>query len=234
MDIEANLRSYLDGGATSDGRKPNERYSSFDYCFNYFQSFREAGNTTVLAHSDNLQLSCLQRGFYLASWGMYRGSAPLLQKSARCLVPVVEVIAATDKPLWQIDANSYTESKILQLWELARKISHARPGMSDILITKIMLGVFGSVPAFDENFTRGCKVEGICATFGLKSLGQIGAFYRANAQVIDTYRVPTLDFLSGTYTQRLYSCAKVIDMAFFTQGERMPRKGASHPASSGG
>ena len=34
----ANLRRYL------EGRNPNERYASFDYCFNYFQSFRESGN----------------------------------------------------------------------------------------------------------------------------------------------------------------------------------------------
>src|ERR1700730_13232190 len=82
VDLDANLRKYL------DGRKPNERYASFDYCFNYFQSFREAGDVPALVSPANVQLSCVQLGFYLASWGMLRGSAELLQKSARSLIPV--------------------------------------------------------------------------------------------------------------------------------------------------
>ncbi len=50
MDIDANVRAYLDGGTTADGRTPNARYSSFDYCFNYLQAFRDTGNTAALAN----------------------------------------------------------------------------------------------------------------------------------------------------------------------------------------
>jgi len=213
MDLDANLRRYL------DGRKPNERYASFDYCFNYFQSFRESGDVSALASPANGQLSCLQLGFYLASWGMFRGSAELLQKSARHLMPVIEVVARTDTPFWELDAHCYTESNIQRLWELAGTIRQAQPGMSDILVTKIMLGVFGSVPAFDTNFRRGCRVASIVATFGPRALRKIGAFYQDNAEVIDGYRVPTLEFVSGEHTQRRYTRAKVIDMAFFIEGE---------------
>lgn len=102
MDLDANLRRYLDGGIGSGGRKPNERYASFGYCFNYFQSFRELGNISALADPANVQLSCVQLGFYLASWGMLRGSAELLQKSARQLVPIIEVVAGTDASLWDL------------------------------------------------------------------------------------------------------------------------------------
>ncbi len=219
MDLDANLRRYLDGGTSSGGRKPNERYTSFDYCFNYFQAFRESGEVSALASPTNLQVSCLQLGFYLASWGMLRGSAELLQKSARHLIPVVEVVSRTDLSLWEIDAHCYTESNIDRLCELASTIRQAHSGMSDILLTKIVLGVFGSVPAFDTNFRRGCSVAGIVATFGLRALRQIGAFYQDNASVIDAYRVPTLDFVNGERTQRSYTRAKVIDMAFFIEGE---------------
>ena len=48
LNLETNLRIYLDGGDDTDGRQPNERYTSFDYCFNYFHSFRESGNTREL------------------------------------------------------------------------------------------------------------------------------------------------------------------------------------------
>ena len=67
VDLEINIKKYLDGDADSEGRKPDARYASFDYCFNYFQSFREAGESAALAKPANIQLSCLHLGFYLAS-----------------------------------------------------------------------------------------------------------------------------------------------------------------------
>jgi hypothetical protein len=149
---------------------------------------------------------------------MLRGSADLLQKSARHLIPVVKVLAQTHMSLWQIDAHCYNNSNIERLCELADTIRKAQPGMSDVLLTKIMLGVFGSVPAFDTNFRRGCRAAGIVATFGLRALIQVGTFYRDNTAVIDAYRVPTLDFVSGEPTERIYTRAKVIDMAFFIEG----------------
>jgi hypothetical protein len=215
LDLDANLRRYLDGGDGSGGRAPNERYASFDYCFNYFQSFRETRDVSALASPANAQLSCLQLGYYLASWGMLRGSADLLQKSARHLMPIIEVVARSDSSLWELDAHCYTESNIRLLLDLANTIRRAHPRMSDILVTKIMLGVFGSVPAFDTNFKRGCGV----GTFCPKALRKIGAFYQDHAGVIDAHRVSTLDFISGEHTQRTYTRAKVIDMAFFIEGQ---------------
>ncbi len=190
----------------------------FDYCFNYFQSSRESGATSKRASSSNFEASCLQLGFYLASWGMYRGSAILLQESSRFLVPLVNVIGQAGASLWEIDAHSYTDTNIARLCELARKFRQAYPEMADALLTKIMLGVFACVPAFDTNFRRGCKVAGIPATFGPNSLGSVGTFYNKNAVVIDEFRVPTLDFVSGKPTDRKYTRAKVIDMALFMEG----------------
>lgn len=220
MDLDANLRVYLDGGI-----KPNDRYASFDYCFNHFQSFRESGQVSALANRANVQNSCIHLGFYLASWGMYRGSTELLQKSARCLIPAIEVIARTDTSFWEIDAHCYNEANILRLLQLAKTILQIYPNMSDTLLTKIMLGVFGCVPAFDTYFRRGCKAEGIAATFGLRSLRQIGAFYQKNAAAIDDYRcrLPTLDFVSGEPTLRCYTRSKLIDMAFFIEGDALAR-----------
>ena len=86
--------------------------------------------------------------------------------------------------------------------------------MSDILVTKIMLGVFGNVPAFDTNFKRGFQVS----TFGPKALNKIATFNDENSQVIEKHRINTLDFVSGEHTARNYTRAKVIDMAFFIEG----------------
>lgn len=214
MNLEECISKYLDGTIGSAGRAPDARFASFDYCFNYFQSFREAGNIPAIAKAKNIQTSCLQLGFYLASWGMLRGSSDLLKRSTRHLVPAIELIAVADKALWEIDAHCYTELNIQRLLEMRRALCRTYPRMSDILVTKIMLGVFGNVPAFDTNFKKGFQV----ATFGSKALKQIATFYNENATVIDKYRIPTLDFASGKPTARHYTRAKVIDMAFFIEG----------------
>jgi hypothetical protein len=214
LDFEKNIKEYLEGAGGSGGRKPDARYASFDYCFNYFQSFREAGNTGDLAKQENIQLSCLHLGFYLASWGMLRGSAALLQRSVRCLVPVINAIADIDSAVWDIDAHCYNENNIQQLLGTVRILRQSYPGMSDILVTKIMLGVFGNVPAFDTNFKNGFQVS----ILGAKALRKIKAFYATNSLVVEKHRVATLDFVTGHPTQRLYTRAKVIDMAFFIEG----------------
>lgn len=135
--------------------------------------------------------------------------------------PVIEAIADTDASFWEIDAHCYTESNIRRLIEVEGTIRSVQPSMSDTLLTKIMLGVFGSVPAFDINFRRACKPEGLIATFGPKALRKIGAFYQRNPTVIDAHRLPTLDFTSGAETHRRYTRAKIIDMAYFIEGEKL-------------
>ena len=63
IDIDANLRTFM------GQRAPQRRYTSFDYCFNYFQDYREQHRVAEMAAGENMQLSCLHLGFYLASWG---------------------------------------------------------------------------------------------------------------------------------------------------------------------
>jgi len=209
MDIEANLKSYL------GQRGPTARYTSFDYCYNHFQMHRERGLLSELVVGPNMQLSCLHLGFYLASWGMLRASSVLLQKSVKHYVPVIQVIAWSPPEIWNVDADCYTEDNCGLVWETARQIRGALPdGASDILITKIMLGVFGCVPAFDTYFKKGFGAW----TFGTKALMRIAEFYRDNADVIDRHRIPTLDFDTGMETARRYTRAKVIDMISFVEG----------------
>lgn len=196
-----------------------ERYASFDYCFNYFQAFRESGATNEIASPTKMQESCLQLGFYLASWGMLRGSAMLLKKSAKVYEPVIHAIASEDIPIWDIDADRYTPSNIQKIIDFEKTLQHKLPASqsslpSPTLVTKIMLGVFGNVPAFDTYFKKGFGVS----TFNPKSLSRIGQFYSDNKTIIEKYRINTLDFLSGQPTQRRYSRAKIIDMIFFIEG----------------
>jgi hypothetical protein len=214
LNIQKNLTQYL------GDRNRDSRYASFDYCFNYFQEYRERGQVAALVEPAKLQESCLQLGFYLASWGMLRGSSQLLQRSVRSFVPVVEAIAAAPERMWTIDAGGYSEDAITMILEFARTLRRTlHKGASNILLTKIMLGTMGCVPAFDTNFKKGFKKGFGVAKFDRESLQKVGRFYRDNAAVIDAHREFTLDFDSGLQTQRRYTQAKVVDMIFFIEGK---------------
>ena len=209
--IQAILDEYL------RDRRPIERYASFDYCFNYFQSHAERGRVAELAEGASLEISCLQLGFYLASWGMYRGAALRLQRSLAYLVPAVDVIATSPNEIWTTDANDYSYEASSLILDVGQRLRASFPeGASDTLVTKVMLGVFGCVPAFDRFFRTGLRVSG----FSRSALGRIAQFYQDNAEVIERYRVPTLDFATGSDTGRRYTRAKVIDMIFFVEGAR--------------
>ena len=208
LDMDQAVMRYL------SARDPNARYTSFDYCFNHFQQHRSAVKSW--ADPVGMEVSCLQLGFYLASWGMLRGSAELLRRSARHLVPLVTTIADAPEEVWELDLDRYDADGIDLVYSTAADLRHAlRPlQASDILVTKVMLGVFGCVPAFDTYFKKGFGVS----TFSKGSLRLVGEFYRAHAEKIDGLRQPTLDFTTGQPTTRLYTRAKVVDMTFFIKG----------------
>jgi hypothetical protein len=202
VDIRANLEEYL------RDRRATERYASFDYCFNYFQEQSDGGLAAELASDANLETSCLQLGFYLASWGMYRGSTDLLKHSVAYLTPVIRAIAESPLEIWSIDSNGYSDANCSLILDVSKRIRTA----------SLMLGVFGSVPAFDTYFKRGSGLW----TFNRSALSRLAKFYVGNSELIERYRVHTLDFATGSETTRLYSRAKVIDMIFFVEGARQP------------
>lgn len=68
--------------------------------------------------------------------------------------------------------------------------------------------------AFDRFFRVGFGAT----TFGPKSLRNIEAYCRANAEAIERHCEHTLDFTTGAPSSRRYTRAKVIDMVFFTVG----------------
>lgn len=122
--------------------------------------------------------------------------------------------------LWMTDVDGYTDETIDELRKYAVTLGKAlHGGASDILITKVMLGTMGCVPAFDNNFRKGF----MASTFGPKSLRRIGQFYRDHANIIEAHRERTLSFNTGLPTERRYTRAKVIDMIFFIEGERPGR-----------
>jgi len=50
------------------------RYRSWEHCYSCFQRLQSSKS------EENVDTATLHLAFYLASWGMYRGSSQLLQK----------------------------------------------------------------------------------------------------------------------------------------------------------
>lgn len=67
----------------------NGRYRSWEHCYSHFIKAR--GSKVI----DYDYLS-LQLAFYLASWGMYRGSSFLLQKDYKVHIPVVKELLSNE------------------------------------------------------------------------------------------------------------------------------------------
>lgn len=224
-------------------RKPELRYASFDYCFNYFRAFKETGRLQELATNENLEKSCLQLGFFLASWGMYRMSGELAKKtSMKHFVKVIEEVSEWDSnhelgAIWDVDANKYhsdnaiecLENSYAKIRELALPRSQTK---AETLVTKIMLGIFGCVPAFDGLFTTTFgnlyRAYGCCFTkFNSDALEKLGDFYIDHQDIIDKLakETKTLDFRTGKNTRTSYTKAKIIDMVGFQYERNVRTKG---------
>ena len=94
-----NMRS--DG--TLDPAQMPKREHSFDFCFNYFQAHR----TPTL----DMELSCLQLGYYLASWGMLRGSSYLFRETnARRYAAAIRMIEEANEDMVGLDAHTYGDA----------------------------------------------------------------------------------------------------------------------------
>ncbi len=173
MNTKILINRFLKGNGKNKGRKPDERYSSFDFCYNYFYSFYKRNKINELAYIKNIQMSCLQLGFYLASWGMMRGSSFLLEKSVKNYKTLIIAISKMNPKLWEIDVDKYDDENINLLLNCKQQIVEVLGEMnkpSDTLITKIMLGVFANTPAFDQYVRNSLKLYSL---YLFSSLAQI-------------------------------------------------------------
>ena len=201
------------------------RSQSYDHCYNYFA---DTADPTA-----DMEKSCAVLGFYLASWGMYRGSSYLLKyTNSANLIPVVEYVAENRSALSAIDVDSYTDDNIAAVLDAYRaiKIAVFQDGRHwhITLVTKIMVAVFGCVPAFDSSFLRGFRTvlsrgESVSRnTLNARSLARVADFYQANQVDVDAlhHESRTVAFGGSTVTAHKLTKAKILDMYCFDLGSR--------------
>lgn len=151
--------------------KYNGRHRAWGYCH---EQFVNVYNNVTLYDKDYL---CLHLSVYLTNWGMYRGSSALLFNDYRVHEDSIDVILNQRfKDLW--DYNPFVSSSKVnlpkelfdrqngELWQVYNKMMERTnyprkkqdfPKASEILVTKVMLGTWGCVPAYDEYLTKALK-----------------------------------------------------------------------------
>lgn len=147
-----------------DGEHDRDR--SWEICHCYF---RKVQANQGLIDRDQ---SALQLAFYLASWGMYRGSSFLHKYAYTIHREVIDVIGDTAYgALWDPDfggreGDLLLAGRILELRDRIRQPYQrfaqlvSLPNQpTDLLISKVILGTFGCLPACDEYFVKGFNRE---------------------------------------------------------------------------
>lgn len=167
----------------------NGRYRSWEYCYKIFHDAHTSNNVD----DDFIDYLCLHLSFYLASWGMYRGSSFLLQRDYKVHKPVIKILLE-DKynSLWGIEINQYKNienqeklkdlvSRIKEVYNeirLSVKESIPKNELSDTLVTKVLMGTLGCVPAYDRYFISGVRNEKAASgNFNIRSILELVEFY---------------------------------------------------------
>ena len=207
----------------------NGRYRSWEHCY---KCNHRARNTPF---PDNDYLS-LQIAFYLASWGMYRGSSFLLQKDYKVHIPViVELLKSPYDCLFGLACADLRKKEVQEkLSELdvfmtgyydkvrkSVKKMEIKNKLSTTLITKVLMGTLGCVPAYDRYFIDGIKDQNVSTgNYNLQSLLRLVDFYENNsARLEETRQKFKVDDLS-------YPQMKLLDMGFWQIGfEKDANKG---------
>ena len=207
---------YDDARANESGRS-----RSWEHCY---RAFRDARTDP----SPDYDYLSLHLAFYLASWGMYRGSSFLLQKDYKVLSPIVEEIlkpeydclfglACTDvrnSDVWKQYTKLY--DKIAAYFDPIREKVAGRKRttpVSPVLITKILMGTLGCVPAYDRFFQDGVATYKVTTReYSLDSVLRLVDFYEEhNDRLEDARRGMQCEDL--TYPQM-----KLLDMGFWQVG----------------
>ncbi len=219
-DLEARVRRFARrsislGVATA-------RSQSYDHCYNYFADTKDP--------VAELEKSCAILGFYLASWGMYRGSTYLQQETnSSHLVPAIRAIQTLRPTLAGIDLNNYSEGNIelvLSAYGAIKDALQIRQRSQVTIVTKVMVAAFGCIPAFDRNFSqafrRALQPHARLPHGRVDSdvLRMLAAFYRANRDDIEKLHQEsrTVAFGTDTVTGHRLSRAKIVDMYFYELG----------------
>ena len=209
------IERYLDGILEDEFH----RYKSWDNCYIAFQEKKKT------------EIHTLQLAFFLASWGMYRGSGGLLQKNHLIHEGAVDIILHEDNYKLRCDRNNeVSKENIPKIINLKRELAEyyydkkfingkndeKRISPTDTLISKILLGTLCCCPAYDRYFLAGLKEKKMkYNTFDINSLNELFDFIGKNNNKTE---IESAQKLIESKTGNYYPAMKVLDMYFWQIG----------------
>lgn len=232
-EITANVNKYLSAGSTDKSTAPIEslesagdlpsRDLSWHLCYSWFREHPQP-----LEHRE---AACYQLAFYLASWGMFRGSSNLLQWNARDFIPVIEVINEHNtamRNMGLLELEEKWEPLNHAYWDLVKVFKRSNKA-HQTLVTKVLLGVWGIFPAIDTWAHKGWKLianesgiqhgHGGYSSFTKHSARSINSLYELNQPEIDRLasQHPVFGF-DGKPNSHAMPPARIVDMFLYTYG----------------
>lgn len=214
----------------------NARYLSWEHSYKVFAP--HVGKPPTDETADYL---ALHLGFYLASWGMYRASSFLFYRDYKVHIPVVKELLKPEYALLRdIKCADYFPNKadcFSTLYELSAELtdiytpvresyykqtgkSEPEKFVSEILITKILMGVLGCAPAYDQYFVKGLKGYIKTREYGLpQSMIELSEFYSAHESEFENLRAFVSELCGMEYPQM-----KIVDMCFNQLGIETAKK----------
>ena len=214
--IDAAQTFYDDARASENGRS-----RSWEHCYRVFRDARTDP-------SPDFDYLSLHLAFYLASWGMYRGSCFILQKDYKVHTPIVEEIFKPEYDcLFGVACADLREAEVQGSLENLNKYiaKHFEPirdevagrkvpsSVSPVLITKILMGTLGCVPAYDRFFQDGVATYKVTTQeYSLNSVLKLVDFYEAHNDRLEEVR---RGMRVGDLT---YPQMKLLDMGFWQVG----------------
>ncbi|MEK4355447.1 hypothetical protein MKX41_32150 [Paenibacillus sp. FSL R5-0475] len=205
----------------------HHRFLSWQHCYRFFK-----GNHEMFNEARVFDHACLHLAFYLASWGMLRGGTFLLQKDYKVHEYLLRKVFI-EKKYKQFYSPEHGNTPSHQYYDEIEMLikdvkesysSNVTPvngkneiiSVSDTLASKILLGLFGIVPAYDRFFVSAMKMHGLSKTsFTQESLVTIVDFYLDNEVEFNKCR----ELLTSEGNE--YIPMKLVDMYFWQVGYMM-------------
>ncbi len=229
------IEKYEEGGNTT-------RYKSWEWCHKEFLKAKDllSKGPVTEEHKDNMiDTLALHLAFYLASWGMYRASSFLLNRDYKTHKKAVKEILnlSADSILWDYqptkdnikEANDFLFSKDGIYWRIKNSYGNDTP--SEILVTKILLGTLGCIPAFDRFFKKGISQFGETVSLEGKSYKLTQRLESASKTFCVTESFQALAALAAKYPEAFkfqsdmyYPPMKCVDMYFWQIGADLYNK----------
>ena len=183
----------------------HHRYRSWVHCYDYYRE------NHADFHEEAVQdVAALHLGFYLASLDMMGERSELLQVDYRIHLNFIKKVAANPKYHFYYTEEGRKMVKrdgvadLLDLMEVTRKCYEPHIKASDTLVTKILSGVFGCIPAYDHHLINGLNLNDLDSSLTVDSLKVLVQFFKEYEEEFTPFiphNLPEMRFLDIYFWQ---------------------------------